>query len=152
MGLRIKLNKAVSGFTLIELLVVLAVAGLLIASAEPTYHAFVQQTGALDTATVFVQTLRRAEVLAQGGRGDAPWGVTIATTSVTLFKGASYASRDMRYDEVYTVNTPVTISGISEVDFALFTGTPNIVGTTTITSTNARATTITINAKGVVTY
>ena len=152
MGSRLKLNKIVPGFTLIELLIVLAIAGLLVASAEPTYHAFVQQTGVLDTSTVYVQTLRRAQILAQSGRGDSSWGVRIATTTIVLFKGTSYATRDARYDDVYTVNTPVAVSGISEIDFASFSGTPNLFGTTTITSTNTQLITITVNAKGFVTY
>lgn len=140
------------GFTLIELLVVLAILGLLVAGAEPSYRTFVQQTTSQETSVVYVQTLRRALLLAHAGYQDAPWGVQITPTRIILFKGTTYASRDTRYDEVYTVTGSVSVSGVSDVSFSPLTGVPTVYGTTTIISEGFPPTNIFVNEKGTVLY
>ena len=141
------------GFSLIEILVVLAIAGGLIAIALPSLNSATSQTGAQDAAVTYAQTLRQAKTLAEAGQGDSPWGVRIATSSVILFKGSSFAARDVTYDNQYAATIAFTVSGLSEVDFAKFTGLPNTTGTTTIidlTSTTRKN--VYINAKGFVIY
>jgi prepilin-type N-terminal cleavage/methylation domain-containing protein len=146
-------RSAFAGFTLVELLVVIGIMGLLLAAAGPLAHAFVIQNDIQDSSSVYAQTLRRAQSLAEASRGDSGWGVIIATSSVILFKGSSYAARDSSYDEPYPFTTALIITGISEVDFAKFTGLPNATGTTTINASGASASkTVTINAKGTITY
>lgn len=154
MGLQIKSNNRpalASGLTIIELLVVVAIIAALAGAAEPVYRTFVVQIESQNASTAYVQMLRRAMSLAQAGRGDSGWGVTLATSSITLFKGTAFATRDSKYDEVYIPNAPITVAGLTEVDFSPLTGTPKASGTTTITS-GPQTATITINAKGIVTY
>lgn len=140
-----------SGFTLIELLVVVAVMGMLILFAEPSLHLFEEQMNIADTTTAYAQMLRRAQALAEAGRSDSNWGVEISTTSVTLYKGTSYASRDTNYDEIYTPTLDITPSGVSEVNFMRLSGLPSTTGTTTLTG-DVSSTTVYVSTKGVVTY
>ncbi|MEI7719739.1 MAG: prepilin-type N-terminal cleavage/methylation domain-containing protein [bacterium] len=141
------------GFTLIEILIVVAITAVLIKIALPSLDLLTSQTGATDAAVVYAQALRRAEALAVAGRNDSPWGVKIATSSILLFKGATYASRDIVYDDQYAASIVFIVSGVTEVDFAKFTGLPNTQGTATITDILGTVTkTVTINAKGTVTY
>jgi hypothetical protein len=84
--------------------------------------------------------------------GDSAWGVSIAASRVTLFRGPSFAARNQNYDEIYTLSSAVSPSGLSEVVFVKATGTPQTTGTITLTA-NADATrTITINSQGMVAY
>ena len=141
------------GFTLIELLVVVGIAALLIKVAIPSFDLLISQMGTADAATVYAQALRRGEALSVAGRNDSAWGVAIATSSVVLFKGTSYAARDATYDDQYAASISFTVSGVTEVDFAKFTGLPNTTGTTTITDILGTVTrTVNINAKGMLTY
>ncbi len=140
-----------AGFTIIELLVVLAAMAALLGMAIPSLHLFLSQTGQQDATVAYAQALRRAQTLAQSGRGDSPWGVLIATSSATLFKGATYATRDSSYDEPFAFTFPLTVSGLTEVDFSKFGGTTT-GGTTTIAAYGAVSKTVGINAKGTLTY
>lgn len=145
-------NSAARAFTLIELLVVLAIATILVAAAEPSYHLFLSQTGAQDAGTVYVQMLRRAQALSEAVRDDSPWGVCVATSSILLYKGSSCASRDSSYDEPYAATVPFSISGLTDVSFAKVSGLPAASGTTTIAAYGAQPVTIIINAKGTISY
>lgn len=141
-----------AGFTLIELLLSISVIMIIAGMSAPIYQSF-QVRNDLDIATVTIaQSLRRAEVLAQAVDGDTNWGVDIRTGSITVFKGASYATRDTAFDELFDVPTSITPSGASEVVFAKFTGVPQTTGTITLTSNANETRIITINAKGTVSY
>lgn len=141
-----------AGFTLIELLLSISVIMIIAGMSAPIYQSF-QVRNDLDIATVTIaQSLRRAEVLAQAVDGDTNWGVDIRTGSITVFKGASYATRDTAFDELFDVPTSITPSGVSGVVFAKFTGVPQTTGTITLTSNANETRIITINAKGTVNY
>ena len=148
-----KSTKDMRGFSLIELLIVVAIAALLVGIAIPSFDTLTSQIGAADAATVYAQALRRAEALSVSGRNDAGWGVEIATSSIILFKGSTYTARDTTYDDQYAASISFTVSGVTEVDFAKFTGLPNTSGTTTITDILGTITrTVNINARGTITY
>lgn len=141
-----------SGFTLIEMLLVIAVITIIAGISIPIYQSF-QVRNDLDIGTVSIaHSLRRAQVLSQAVDGDTTWGISITSGSLTLFKGTSYAARDSTYDELFTIPTSITPSGVSEIVFAKFTGLPLTAGTITLTSNANETRTITINAKGMVDY
>lgn len=140
------------GFTLIELLISIALVSVVTVAAIPIYRE-VQSRNDLDiAANTVAQTIRRAQVLAQGMDGDTSWGVNAAAGAVTLFRGASFAARDTAYDEVFDVPSVITPSGLTEVVLTKFTGAPITTGTLTLTGLQSEARTITINAKGTITY
>jgi prepilin-type N-terminal cleavage/methylation domain-containing protein len=118
------------GFTLIEVLVVIGIIGLLIAAAGDLTKTFQVQNDIQVSANIYAQSLRRAELLSVAVSGDSPWGVMATTGAITLFKGSTFAGRISAFDEQYPLSNSITFSGVSEVDFAKFTGLPNVTGTT----------------------
>lgn len=142
------------GFTLIELLLSMAVVGILTAISIPVLSR-VQTKNDLDTATQsLVSSLRRASILTQSVDGDTSWGVKVQSGSITLFKGASFAARDTTYDEVYSVPTTLSASGISEIVMSKFTGYPTNSGSAVLTNTAlpSESATVTVNGRGMVSY
>ncbi len=140
------------GITIIETLIVLGIIGILVGSGIPSLRMFISQTNAQDATMIYVQMLRRAQSLSTSGYNNSAWGVAIATSSVTLFKGTSFATRDTSFDELYTPSAELYVSGLSEVMFATYTGLPTAAGTTTIDTDNTLPKNILINEKGTITY
>ena len=141
-----------TGFTLLEVLLVVAFIGVLFGIGAPVYQSFQNRNDLDIAANTIAQTLRRAQVLSQAVDGDTTWGAYVASGSITLYKGGSYASRDTSYDEVFDMPTSITSSGISEVTFNKLAGVPQTTGTITLTSANNDVRTITINEKGTINY
>ncbi|MBI4713622.1 hypothetical protein HY771_00320 [Candidatus Uhrbacteria bacterium] len=118
----------------------------------PIYQAF-QERNELDIATTSVaQSLRRAQIIAQAVDADTSWGVKIQTSTITLFKGTSFATRDSAYDEEFSFPSNIVPSGVYEVVFAKWTGIPATTGTITFTSSINEIRNLTINSKGTVSY
>ncbi|HAZ17127.1 MAG: hypothetical protein UV70_C0005G0016 [Parcubacteria group bacterium GW2011_GWA2_43_13] len=140
------------GFTLIEIILSIATIGIIAGISMPLYGSF-QVRNDLDIAVSSIaQSSRRAQALSQAVDGDTSWGVNIQSGSMTVFKGASYAVRDSSFDEIVDVPTSISPSGMSEVIFTKLTGLPQTTGTFTLTSNANETRTITINAKGMVSY
>jgi prepilin-type N-terminal cleavage/methylation domain-containing protein len=139
------------GFTLIEVLVTITIMSIL-AVLSVTAYVTLQTSNDLDAAkNDVVQSLRRAQTLAQSSDGDTNWGVGVRSTTITLFKGTSYASRTVAFDEIFAMPTTITVSGVTDVVYAKFTGLPQSTGTITLTASN-KVVTINVNDKGTLTY
>lgn len=141
-----------TGFTLIEMILSVTIIGIMTAIIVPIYYSFQVRNDLDIAATTTAQSLRRATLLSQAVDGDTSWGVKIQTGNITLFKGISYVVRDITYDEVSNLPTSITPSGLSEIVFTKFLGLPVSTGTVTLTSNANETRTITINAKGMVSY
>lgn len=141
------------GFTLIELLLSIGLIGILTGIGAPILGR-AQTKNDLDTAvSSFVSSVRRAEILSQAVDSDIGWGVKLDSTSITLFKGNTFATRNSGFDEVFSVPTTITFSGTSEIDISKFTGYPASTASTTFTSTiYSDSVTVTVNSRGMVSY
>ena len=139
------------GFTLIELLLSVAILTVITAVTVPLYESFIGRNDLEVTTEILASTLRRAETYARSENFSSSWSVEIQASAVTLFQGTSFAGRNTGYDEVYDLPADVTPSGLGEVQFTKFTGSPNVTGTVTLTSTT-NTKTITVNAQGLVSY
>ena len=140
------------GFTLIEIMLVVALIVAIGGISVPVYQAFQVRNNLDMAAYTITQMLRRAQVLAQSGEGDATWGVHIASGSATLFKGASFAGRDTTVDEISEISSDMVSSGVSEIIFSKLLGEPQTTGNVVLTTSNNDTKTITINAKGTIEY
>jgi len=146
------IHNSTKGFTLLEMLLSVALITVISGIGVPIYQSF-QTRNDLDIAEVAaVQTLRRAQVLSQAVDGDTNWGMLATTSSIILFKGASYAARDSGYDEIFEIPASITISGTQEYVFSKFTGEPQTTGTTILTSNSNEVRNIVVNSKGMVSY
>jgi prepilin-type N-terminal cleavage/methylation domain-containing protein len=140
------------GFTLLEILLSVALIGLLAGLSIPIYQSF-QVRNDLDIATgEVVQTARRAQTLAQGVAGDAPWGIYLQSDSLTLFQGTSYAARNNTWDEIFSLPATIIPSGLQEIVFSKFSGEPQTNGAIILTSSNNETRTISINSQGTANY
>ncbi len=140
------------GFTLLELLLSVAILTLLTGLSLPVYESFVRRNDLDITTQSVALDVRRAETYARAVNGDSTWGMEFLSSSVVLFKGATYATRDSTYDETVPLPGSVTLSGTSEIVFAKLSATPSVTGSVTFSSTTNDTRTLTVNAKGMVDY
>lgn len=136
------------GFTILEILLVISVFGILTAISIPGLSSLFIRNN-LDIAhTTVVNTIHRAQALSQAVDGDSGWGVKIQTTDITLYKGSSYAARDIDFDEKFPLDSTLSVSGLTEINFNKFIGDTANVGVATLTSSTGETRTVTINSKG----
>lgn len=145
----LKLRK---GFSLIEILLSLTLIGIMAGMVMPVSKNFLNRNELDQTVVSGVSFLRRAQTLAIAGDGDSAWGVKLSTSSILLFKGDSYATRDSSFDESISVVSSIIISGTEEFVFQKGTGMPVVVGTSSFTLFNNETRTVTVNQKGMVSY
>lgn len=140
------------GFTLLEVVLVIVLIGILAGILLPLYMGFANRNN-LDIAVAGItQGLRRAQLISQAVNNDSTWGIKVQGSSIVLFKGTDFATRDQTYDESFYLEQNVTPSGLTEVVFSKFYGLPLATGTITITSATGEARSIVINAKGTLQY
>jgi prepilin-type N-terminal cleavage/methylation domain-containing protein len=140
------------GFTMIEVMLSVALLTAIAGIGSPIYQSFQNKNNLDVTTTTVVQTLRRAQVLAQSVEGDMPWGVKLQSGSLVLFKGDVFETRDTAFDEVFDIPAGVTPSGESEILFSKLTGIPQTTGSMVLSITANETTTIYINEKGTITF
>lgn len=146
---------AMRGFSLVEMLLTIAIMAIIAGLTAPVYFSYTTNNEfglATDTG---VRSLRRAQFLAQNMERDSNWGAYFATSSITVYSGGSYITRNSGYDEVYDFPTTVT-STIVDINFTKFYG-EAIAASTTLRSDVIRnnqgdAITISVNSKGMVDY
>lgn len=141
-----------AGFTLLEVLISVAALTIIAGIGIPVYQSLQVRNDLDIAAETIAHSLRRAELLAQASDGDTSSGVKIELGNIILFRGTSYALRDQSLDEVFEMPTSLTPTGLSEIVCEKFTGLPTTTGTVTLTSNANEIRTITINAKGMVSY
>lgn len=140
------------GFTLLELLLSLALIGILSVASAPLYLSY-QTRNDLDVGVnTIVQNLKRAQILSQANDGDTTWGLKIQTGSIVLFKGVSYAARDVTYDESFDLPDNITFAGPQEIIFSKLVGLPSVTGTIILTPVSGEPRSIILNSKGMINY
>ena len=141
-----------AGFTLLEVMLSVAIITVLTGVTLPLYESFVRRNDLDLTAQSVAAAIRRAETYARANNGDSVWGVAFRASGVTVYKGTSYAGRNSGFDETVTIPGSVSVSGLSEVNFAKLSAAPSVTGAVTLTSTTNDVRTVTVNAKGMVDY
>ncbi len=137
------------GFTLVEMVITLAIIATTLGLVVTSYKTIGQTRTVVDASRVYAYALREASMRAASMEYDSAWGTKIATSTVTVFSGATYATRTAARDHIYSIDSSVTFSGSTESDFAKFTGLPGAAGTTTI-GNGLSTSTVTVGAGGAV--
>lgn len=105
------------GFTLVELLIIIAVIFILVLMAASSFRFFGQSTDLNNNTEEIINALRLAQNKTLASEGASQYGVYFATSSLphkyVLFKGSSYASRDVSFDEIHQLSKKVEISEIN---------------------------------------
>lgn len=107
------------GYTLVEVVVTLGILGVLFGvagiSLAKLQDSIATQTTDREITYILSSAARRAR---HGARGT-DWGVYIPydlttrkTTSITVFSGESYATRNTAYDIVYTVSDEIAFTAV----------------------------------------
>lgn len=134
------MTHSTKGFTLIELIAVLALAVLFTGLAIPAVRVAQKNSELEDAAQLLVSVLRLAQSRTLGSEAASQYGVFFDTTAFPhqyiLFRGATFATRDVVADERYVLPGNVEMSAVtipgSEVVFARLTGTVLNTGSVTI--------------------
>lgn len=138
-----------TGFTLVELLVVIGIMAVF-AGITATVGVTAIRNAEFDRVR---ETVRNELAIAQadtiGGSLDSTWGVAFTSSTVTRYRGASYASRDISFDRISSFGNAVTLSGTTDVPFTRPTGLPNAAASIVITGGQLHATT-TVNTAGAI--
>lgn len=146
------MNKKFSnGFTLIEVVLSIAIVVLIFGIAAPVYQDYQIRNGIDTGVNTIVENLRRAQTLSMAIDGDSNWGVSILNNEITLFKGTSFVTRDINFDEVSDILSVISSSGLDEIVFSKLNGLPNTTGVINL-SASGNVRTISINEKGILTY
>lgn len=89
--------------------------------------------------------------MAMANTYESSYGVQFNPTSYTLFRGASYATRNTAYDETYQIASAITVTGPSEVVFQQFSGKP-ATNSTVIVASSVKSQTITLGKEGIINW
>ncbi len=155
------------GFTLIELLLSIAVIGILSMISVPIYQSFQNKNDLNIARDTIVQALRQTQTLAYSSYRDDDWGLHIGVLQISgerepdpdneneniglvIFKGNDYGTRDKDSDEKIKLSNGI-MRAEKNIIFTKFSGElqePNEI----IIYSNNSTSTITINAKGIISY
>ena len=140
------------GFTLFELLLSISLIAILFGISVPIYQSFQVRNDLDITRSNIIDSMRRSQILSLASKGGTTWGVRIENSSIIIFQGADYLSRDPLLDEIYDIPLSIIPSGINEIIFSRLDGSPSLTGVITLTSSINEVKTITINEKGIFTF
>jgi len=141
----------VRGFTLIEILFTIAFFTVLVALALPVGLDSYRHYLLTSEASAVLNFLRRAEALSLSNDHASAHGLSIQSNQYVVFQGASYASRNASFDEVYPRSSDVLITGPTEINFTAVSGNPN-ASSTFIFSNGAGSRSISVNEQGTINW
>ncbi len=134
----------IAGYTLLELLVVIAIAALIVTITALAFLGLSSSQSLEKDTDVAQSYLEKARLQAVNSNNFSEFGIKVATTSITIFQGTSFATATST--SVYNLSPKVQVKTISlsnngtEFYFNKITGEPNATGTITFTLTNASST------------
>lgn len=149
------------GISAIELIVVIGMIGLLAGLSVPFAGTFGQRNDKFSAQQGVLHALRRAQfraMLSEGGTGVWARFTAGTGTDYVVYRGTSYAARDVDSEEVYALPESVGISysfpgATSTLDlrFARYTGNPYATGTLYLYSNAAGTSSIRVGPQGQIT-
>jgi Tfp pilus assembly protein FimT len=129
------------GFSLLELLIISGIVILVAALLLPVFNNFRSNTVLNNASQVIISQLRLAKNKTISSEGPSRWGVYFKQglpQGYTLFKGTSYGSREIAFDENHNLPSQLEFSEVglagsaSEIVFNRLTGQTNQYGFLTL--------------------
>lgn len=139
------------GFTLTEMMLVVGIITAIMAVGTPLFMSLNNSNQMEAAMNILVQDLYQAQTYSRSQNQDSQWGVAVVGQRVTLFSGASYATRNTAQDIIYSVPTSVTLAGSTEVVYSKLYGLPQTAATFNV-SGGGRSGSVVVNSKGMVEY
>lgn len=141
-----------TGFSLIELLLIMGLLAVIGGIAAPSVISVRNSINLRTALNIITDALVTAQIKAQAGEGDSPWGVKIDVPGnrVIIFKGASYAGRDPQTDSVVVLGVTLSSAAPDEFVFAKLTGYSSVNAAVTITDSNGQSRQFSINSFGAI--
>jgi prepilin-type N-terminal cleavage/methylation domain-containing protein len=147
-----KKNYRREGFSLIELLVSTAVFTIITLAAFPAYDYFSKLNTLNEGVSIIVSAISRTELISRASLQNTGWGISLQSSSIVIFNGASLASSTPSLLEVFPLPSGITISGPTIFVFSKFYGLPTATGTIRVSVAGGKPYNITINSQGSETY
>ena len=135
------------GYTIIEILLVVAIIAIIGATSISMGTGFLTRNNLKNKTNELVSSLAVARISSISGKEDSPWGVNINSSSITLFAGTSYATRDSAFDQNFSIPSSIDIS-VVEIVFNKLTGNPNSTANIVISGSGVDANTVIVNEVG----
>jgi prepilin-type N-terminal cleavage/methylation domain-containing protein len=139
------------GFSLLEVLIVIGIFAIVASISTASYYNYKSHTNLELATNGLVEAIRFAQASAESGKFDSKWGVKVFADKVLVFKGDSYDSRDLDFEQSLSFSGNMSNGGLSEIVFEKLNGETSMTGTMTLTNEYGSKN-ININEKGTVTY
>lgn len=134
------------GYSFIEVILVVSLLAIVVTFSSLFYTRLLLRNSVIHITDQLVGSLRKAQTYSMMGRQNGSWGVRYAANTITLFLVGNSA-----FDERYSVNPNISMSGLTQITFAKGSGLPTPSSGATITvSVNTISKTVTVNSQGVV--
>lgn len=104
-----------SGFTFIEMILVLAIVlvfGVMTAAFSADFFFRKNIDG---VSEMFGSMVRKAELYTLEGREGSAWSVAVRDGALVLFRGADFETRDIAFDESYSLPGGITVTGFDSL-------------------------------------
>jgi len=134
-------------FTLVETLLVIGIFTILVIATLPLSLDFYKKYQLNLCTEELVQSLRRVQLKSISIEQDSRFGIYFTEGKYVLFRGNSYAAREVQYDEIFDLPQTINISGLQEIVFTKAQGLPSVTGNIVL-SNNIENKTIDINSLG----
>lgn len=146
-----------AGFTLVEVIAVIAIISILSAMTFTNLASFATNTGPDAAARTVLGAFEEAHARTLAAYGDTQYGVHLATTTVTIFPGATYSAsnpaNDVRGLPARTEASTIALTAsTTDVLFTRLTGAASATGTVIVSSIvdPSRTRTLTVYSTGLV--
>ena len=146
-----QLNNKKKAFTLFELLLSMSLIAIVFVMSVPLYQNFLYRSEIDDAVNIYYKSLKMAQSYSEDGLFDTSWGVAFSNSEIIVFAGSNFSGRNSLLDKSWNIGGRFTVTGVTEVVFNKFHGTPNTTGNINITNNNITKT-ISVNAKGQITF
>jgi prepilin-type N-terminal cleavage/methylation domain-containing protein len=140
------------GFTIVELLLTVAMIAIITGMAIPLYSISQSKDDLETESSMIAGAVRSARIFSTSGKENSEWGFHVETGKLIIFKGTSYSSRDISFDEELQIGESIVFSGLNDVYFTKLYGIPNTTGSLVLTIPDGSTKNIEINGQGTISY